>query len=360
MRAKGKEIQALKAWLTTVSKEQRWCVLINADPDAMGAAEALRRILSERTRLDVCRINEITRPDNLAMIRYLHLKVEPWSNDLREKYTHFAIVDSQPHHNAAFAGIPFSVIVDHHPLPREPFTNMPAPAYVDIRPAKSSTCTIFAEYLYGLHLRPSTSLATAMMLGIRTDTNLFERSGGQDDLEAYQWLSSRHDAMLLRRVVRSEYLIDWLPLFSRAFRSLRRCRTTGAHVWVGDVNNADLLVAIADFFTRVHGLKWIAVSGTVQRRLAVVIFRGDGSRDLGRLADACFYDVGSGGGHRSMARAEFQVSAIPNGEDCQDFIMRRLEVRKLRPKPAPPNARSQTNADHGKNSQKNEPLSLTP
>lgn len=331
MPSKGKEIQALKNWLETLAREQRWCILINADPDAMGAAEALKRIAAGRVRMDVFRINEITRPDNLAMIRYLHLKMEPWRRELMEKYTHYAIVDSQPGHHRAFADIPFSVIIDHHPLPsgQNPY---PDAAYVDIRPAKCSTCTIFAEYLRALRLRPSPSLATAMLLGIRTDTNLFERSGGKDDLDAYQWLSGRADSYLLRRVVRSEYLRSWLPLFSRAFRSLKECRGTGAHAWVGDVSNGDLLVAIADFFTRVHGLRWIAVSGVVLRETAVVIFRGDGSRDLGRLADACFYDVGSGGGHRSMARAEFPLDRVPEGEECGQFIQRRLEIRKLRPR----------------------------
>ncbi len=332
MRAKEKEIQAFKTWLGQLSRDQRWCVIINADPDAMGAAEALRRIVHTRARMDVFRINEITRPDNLAMIRYLHLRMEPWRDEFREKYTHFAIVDSQPHHHKSFAGIPFSVIIDHHPHPRVPLTDLPAPAYVDIRPGKCSTCTIFAEYLRALRLRPSPRLATAMVLGIRTDTNLFERSGGQDDLDAYQWLSGRHDAMLLRRVVRSEYLISWLPLFSRAFRSLRRCRVTGAHAFVGEVGNGDQLVAIADFFTRLHGLRWIAVSGIVQHDTCVVIFRGDGSRDLGRLADACFHDLGSGGGHSAMARAEFPASSLPAAEQPGAFIQRRLDVRKLRPR----------------------------
>lgn len=332
MRANGTEIQRLRQWLKQISRSQRWCILINADPDAMGAAEALKRIVSNRCRMDIYRVNEITRPDNLAMIRYLHLKIEPWREELTGRYTHFAIVDSQPHHHRAFANIPFSVVIDHHPLPRKDAEALTEPAYLDIRPQKCATCTIFAEYLRALRLRPSPRLATAMMLGIRTDTNLFERSGGKDDLDAYQWLSGKADSTFFRRVVRSEYLISWLPLFSRAFLSLRSCRRTGAHAWLGTIDNADLLVAIADFFTRVHGLRWIAVSGVVRNETVVVIFRGDGSRDLGRLADACFHDVGSGGGHRCMARAEIPVDVLPVEESCDAFVQRRLEVRKLRPK----------------------------
>ena len=134
---------------------------------------------------------------------------------------------------------------------------------------------------------------------------------------------------MVRRIIRSEYLRAWLPLFSRAFRSLRDCRG-GAMVWLNEVDSADLLVAVADFFTRVHGLKWIAVCGVVEKTV-VVIFRGDGSRDIGRLADACFYDVGSAGGHRNLGRAEFPLAAIPAGTKPADFIFQRLHSRKLRP-----------------------------
>ena len=331
---RGKALQALKDWLRTVTRDQRWCIVINADPDAMGAAAALKRIMAARTRVDIYRINEITRPDNLAFMRYLHTDSAPWKEEYLEQYTHFAIVDGQPHHHKNFSGIPFSVIVDHHPPKPEEYADLDL-RLVDIRPQAGATCTIFCEYLRGLGLRPSPRLATAMLLGIRTDTALFERSGGKNDFDAYQWLSARSDPMLLRRITRSEYLRSWLPLFSRAFRNLSECRGTGFHAWVGDVQNADLLVAIADFFTRVHGLRWIAVSGLVQKETVVVIFRGDGTRDIGRLADACFHDVGSAGGHRSLGRAEFPVSAVPEGETCLNFILNRLHKRKLRPKKDP-------------------------
>ena len=178
-------------------------------------------------------------------------------------------------------------------------------------------------------------LATALLYGIRTDTAAFERSGGEDDLRAYQWLSHHADTGLLRRIIRSEYLRAWLPLFSRAFRTLTDCRGGGAHATLNEINSADLLVAIADFFTRVHGLKWIAVSGIVDKTV-IVIFRGDGGRDIGRLADACFYDVGTAGGHRNLGRAEFPLSAVPEGVKPADFVQQRLQTRKLRPKPQPP------------------------
>lgn len=331
MRSRRQLAEALGAWLKTITRDQRWCILINADPDAMGAAAALARLMHGRARdVDIRRINEITRPDNLAMMRYLRLDVQPWAPGLQDAYTHFAIVDSQPHHNAAFRGIPFSAIIDHHALPRPEQAPTPPPAFRDIRPGIGATCTLLTGYLQALGIRPTPRLATALLLGIRTDTAAFERGGSEDDLAAYQWLSRKADPVLQRRILRSEYLRAWLPLFSRAFQDLRDCRGAGAHAFLGVVTSPDLLVAIADFFTRVHGLKWIAVSG-IAKRTVVVIFRGDGSRDIGRMADACFHDVGSGGGHRTLGRAEFPLAAVPAGTDPGDFVQQRLQTRKLRP-----------------------------
>ena len=291
-------VAQMRQWRQTLTKDQRWAILISADPDALASALALKRIMAHRVRgVDIFRINEVTRPDNLAMIRYLRIPAKLWQPEKADLYTNFAMVDSQPHHNPAFQGITFDLIIDHHPLTAG---QLPQAPFCDIRPGFGATSTMMTRYLQGLRIKPGPLLSTALLYGIRTDTATFERSGGEDDLRAYQWLIKHADATLLRRIIRSEYLRAWLPLFSRAFRSLRDCRG-GAMVWLNEVDSADLLVAVADFFTRVHGLKWIAVCGVVEKTV-VVIFRGDGSRDIGRLADACFYDVGSAGGNPFPSR----------------------------------------------------------
>ena len=325
------QISAFRQWRQALAKDDRWCILINADPDALASALALKRIMHPRTRLvDIMRVNEVTRPDNLAMVRYLRIPVKPWQPERASAYAHFAMVDSQPSHHPAFAGLVFSLIIDHHPL--TDLAGLLEPdAFCDIRTDVGATSTMMTRLLQGLRQRPGPLLATALLYGIRTDTGAFERSGGEEDLRAYQWLSHHADANLLRRISRSEYLRAWLPFFSRAFRSLTDCRGGGAYAALGEIKSADLLVSVADFFTRVHGLKWIAVSGIVGKTI-IVIFRGDGSRDIGRFADACFHDVGTAGGHRNMGRAEFPLAAVPDGVKPADFVLKRLMTRKVRPR----------------------------
>ena len=233
-------VAQMRQWRQTLTKDQRWAILISADPDALASALALKRIMAHRVRgVDIFRINEVTRPDNLAMIRYLRIPAKLWQPEKADLYTNFAMVDSQPHHNPAFQGITFDLIIDHHPLTAG---QLPQAPFCDIRPGFGATSTMMTRYLQGLRIKPGPLLSTALLYGIRTDTATFERSGGEDDLSAYQWLIKHADATLLRRIIRSEYLRAWLPLFSRAFRSLRDCRG-GAMVWLNEVDSADLLVS---------------------------------------------------------------------------------------------------------------------
>lgn len=330
MSERYEKMLALKRWRESLTPDSRWGIMINADPDAMASAMALKRILHPHARnVDILRINEVSRPDNLAMIRYLRIPLKLWQPDKADSYNCFAMVDSQPSHNPAFEGLTYSLIIDHHPYTRLDSFLRPN-AFVDIRPSIGATSTIMSQYLPAFHIRPGVLLATALLYGIRTDTGAFERSGCEEDLRAYQWLSRFADNSLLRRISHSEYLRTWLPFFSRAFRSILDCGCGGAYAALNEVSCADVIVSIADFFTKVHGLKWIAVSGIVHK-MVIVVFRGDGSRDLGRFADACFCDVGSAGGHKNMARAEFPLKQVPSDMKASEFIYKRLRSRKPRP-----------------------------
>jgi nanoRNase/pAp phosphatase (c-di-AMP/oligoRNAs hydrolase) len=300
--------------------EDDWLILINADPDAMAGAMALSRLIRHRVGgVTIARVNEITRPDNLAMVRYLRIPVIPWQPSLARSFRRFAMVDSQPHHNPAFQDMDFTVLIDHHPLPE---TAYPA-AFSEIRPECGTTSTILTEYLYNAKIRPGRRLATALQYGIRTDTGTFGRDSTELDIRAYHFLARYADPSLLTRIMGSEYLPGWLPCFSRALKNLRACGS-GRLTSLDEVESPDVLVAVADFFMRVHGVRWVAVCGCF-RDTAVVVFRGGlGGGNMGGLASA-FADVGSGGGHRGAARAEFAVSAL-EGEKMEDFVCRRLKA----------------------------------
>jgi nanoRNase/pAp phosphatase (c-di-AMP/oligoRNAs hydrolase) len=316
----------LHKMLEMLSREQRWLILMVADPDAMASAMALKRIMSRRVQdVVIAKTNPVTRPDNLAMKRYTRLKILQFDPGMLPRFDAFAMVDSQPHHNPVFKDIPFSIIIDHHPLPETPY---PA-EYCDIRPQYGATSTLMTEYLYNLDIRPGKLLATALQFGIKTDTSSFERHFYDVDLRAYQYLNRFADHVLLSRIARSEFHLHWLDTFAKACTNLYGMGESGQYVFVGEVDNPDILVNIADFFMRVYEIRWAAVAGQY-KDTAVVIFRGDGiSCDVGLYASQVFSEIGSAGGHKVMARAEFPVAAA-GGAELEMFIWKRLTSKALR------------------------------
>ncbi len=312
------ELQAL------FNKKERLLIMINADPDALASAMALKRVLYRRVHsAAIAHVNEISRPDNLAMIKLLRISIKKLTPPLLAQYDKFALVDSQPHHHPDFAKVDFSLVLDHHPLDK----NNPVQAeYKEIVPEYGAVSSLLTEYLYNLKIRPGKLLATALLYGIKTDTQSFERKFSDVDIRAFRHLTKFYDSLILQKIVRSEFHKEWLKYFSLAFRKIKLLGN-GSSIFMGKVDSPDILVILADFFLRVHNISWDIVSGIHDEKL-VIIFRGDGlHKDMGKLASQMFKDVGPAGGHKQMARAEIPLEKIDQ-KHAQQFILQRLgEVR---------------------------------
>jgi nanoRNase/pAp phosphatase (c-di-AMP/oligoRNAs hydrolase) len=316
--------EKIQALLSLLHKDERWLIVINADPDSMGSALALKTILSRKVHdIGIGHVNEINRPDNLAMIRYLRVPTRRLIPNLIAQYDRFALVDSQPHHHPELVKLNYSIVIDHHPVSADKPVLAPV---TDIRPKYGATCTMLMEYLQRLKIRPPKLLASALLYGIKADTQSFQRKFIDADINAFKYLSKYADHTLITRIVRSEYHLEWMRYFSRAFYNLRRIGS-GLTAHLGKVQSPDILVVVADFFMRVHSISWDAVSGVYGDTL-VVIFRGDGIRkDMGKFAASHFGDIGSAGGHKGAARAEVPMSAL-DGKDPEMFVLKKLSRGK--------------------------------
>ncbi len=312
-------------------KNERWLIMMNADPDALASAMALKRIISSRVgHVALAHINAISRPDNLAMIKLLRIPAQKYTPLLAAQFDRFALVDSQPHHSKSFAGIHFSVVMDHHPISKDNPVSAP---FVELKPDYGSNSSLLTEYLYNMKIRPGKMLATALAYGIKTDTQSFERQFNDVDIKAFRYLTKFYNPLLLRKIVRSELRKEWLKYFSLAFKKLKIINQ-GVTVYMGEVDSPDILVILADFFLKVHNISWDVIGGICGGKL-VIILRGDGLRkDMGKMADRLFSDCGTAGGHRSMARAEIDLNKL-DGQNAQQFILKRLGQGKKTPRKSP-------------------------
>jgi len=318
----------LSGFFKQFTNSDRVLVVISADPDAIACALAVRRLLAGRTAgVVISNVNQISRPDNLAMIRLLKIPLVAFSDVRTEQFSKLVIVDSQPKHNEHMAALHPQVIIDHHPD-----TGYQAP-FTDIRPTYGATATMMTEYLRAARIVPAQTLATALYHAIKTDTDDFKRQTLAEDLQAFQYLFRRTNIQLARRITQADLRLDYLKYFKIALQYMR-LRKGRVFVHLGTVANPDVCVIIADFFMRIHTVSWSIVSGICDKKL-VVIFRNDGARiNAGRIAQEGFGSFGSAGGHKTMARAEINlVDSKEPGIDFKDsrrvlnWIITRTEKR---------------------------------
>jgi nanoRNase/pAp phosphatase (c-di-AMP/oligoRNAs hydrolase) len=287
-------------------------ILINADPDSIASAMAVKRLLWRKvSSVTISNINIIKRPDNIAMIRLLGVDLVPIKNIVKDSFNRFVIVDSQPNHNEIFTEYPPHVIIDHHPD-----TGASAP-FVDIRPKYGATATIMTEYLRAAKIKPSSKLATGLFYAIKTDTDNFVRQTLIEDVRAFQFLYRHSNLHLINKIEQSELTVDFLKYFKIA---LDNKRVLKGHIFahLGQVVNPDICVIIADFFLKISSVNWSIVSGLYSKKL-IIVFRNDGLRkDAGKVAKQSFGQIGSAGGHKSIARAEIPFTDLKEVVDYKD------------------------------------------
>jgi len=317
--------EKLRRFYDQFSPEHHVLILINADPDAIASAMAVKRLLWRRvSSVTISNVNIIQRPDNLAMVRLLGVNLT-FINDLEpNKYDRAVIVDSQPDHHDAFQHLPAQVVIDHHP---DTTNQVP---FKDIRPKYGATASIMTEYVRAAKIKPSVKLATGLFHAIKTDTSNFQRQTLIEDVRAFQFLFRHANPHMVRKIEQAELRLDFLRYFEKALQE-KRLRRGRIFAHLDRIKNPDICVLIADFFMRVNSVTWSIVSGIYDQKL-IIILRNDGLRkNAGQTAQKSFGSMGSAGGHKGMARAEIQLDELKkkidpeNGKRLLNWIIRQIE-----------------------------------
>lgn len=278
------------------------------DPDAIASAMALREILSRKKGLSHCTFaatEPFRRQQNRELAQAMRLNIRLLSQVDASAHRLIALVDAQP---SFFGDIcPFikpAIVFDHHPRHGDWQAD-----WVDIRPQYGALSTVLTEYLLCARIRIPRNLHTALLYGIKTDTDNFDRDTIVEDIRAYTYHARRANMRLIRRIELNQTPMSYLKYFDHAFHSMKHYR--GRRVgFLGHVESPDVCVQVADFYLRLIGTSYVVVAGIVNDKL-IIIFRGDGYRqDCGAIAESACGLIGQGGGHRSAARIEITLDVL--------------------------------------------------
>ncbi|HBI22622.1 MAG TPA: hypothetical protein DDX84_00035 [Nitrospiraceae bacterium] len=278
------------------------------DPDAIASALAFRHLIGRnRTTAHIASFGEVSRPENLAMLRLLDIQVEKIIPDVILKYDGLCLLDVQPPHigeslTQVLNSVPVDVVIDHHPE---------KPGYQakikDIRATYGATSTILTEYLRAVEFNISQRLATALLYGIKSDTLLLGRGVAPADIEAFSYLYPIANSNILRRIERPEVHPEDIDSFSNALKK-RKIVKNILFSHLGRVRREDVIPHFADFSLQIEGVEWSVVSGLFRGNIVISVRNVGYVRSAGAIVKKAFGDLGSAGGHSHMAKAVIPVN----------------------------------------------------
>jgi nanoRNase/pAp phosphatase (c-di-AMP/oligoRNAs hydrolase) len=289
----------------------------NPDPDAIAAAAALREIANDTLGIScsVAHAGAVGRAENKALLDYLRLNTRELGDMELERFDRLGMVDAQPGAgNVKFdPTVRLDVVIDHHPIRRE----TRSARFTDIRSRYGATCSMLFEYLVAARIEIPARLATAMVYGIRSDTQDLGRESTKADVDAYLGLYPLANARALGRIVSAPLPPSY---FSRLRVALDRAIVFGDRIVsdLGELDSPEMIAEAADLLLRADGVCWTMCLGVIDGWIHLSLRTNSRERNAGKIARNLGGRRGFGGGHQALAAAQIP---IPNGNGKRQLAM---------------------------------------
>ena len=301
----------------------------NPDPDSLAAALGLRRLLEREGVPGTIALGGIIgRPENRAMVRELKIKLVPVDRVDWKAFAAVALVDTQPNtgNNSLPGGRRADIVIDHHP-PRADLGNVP---WLDIRTEMGATATIVYGYLRARGIQPDSTLATAFLYAIKSETRDLGRESGPDERQAYVELSALADFERLYAITNPKLGREHFVALDRALRS--------ATVWgellainLGALDYPDLVAEVADLMLPYEKAHWVFCVGQHNHTVYLSVRTDLADATAGSMIRRVVGSNGAAGGHGMIAggRLFAEVRDEPALKAVYDELVARM-VRELR------------------------------
>lgn len=265
------------------------------DPDSLGSAAAFGILLKIIYKLEskIYHYGEISHPQNKSMKNILHISLNDGEEFDPDDVAATVILDA----DLASTGFKsekltrVDVRIDHHEMERGD-----DPRIKDVRPV-GSTCSIVWEYLveYGIDLKEYPSIATGLVLGIKTDTLDFTNNLTDLDMEAYRSLLPAVNKELLLRVTNFKLPKENFEYEIIAFNN-KDIRATTLVTSIGElpIYSRDVISTIADKLIRMAGISNVIVLAIIDDHLQASVRSQDDRVDVKDLLVKTFGKDNSG------------------------------------------------------------------
>jgi nanoRNase/pAp phosphatase (c-di-AMP/oligoRNAs hydrolase) len=263
-------VEAFSRALADAIKKYRNILIVikgSPDPDAIASSYALSVICSHmNVSSSIVAAKKLSLPENRAFVNILEipLHISPALPDIRQ-FDAYIVADHQsPAARELTGSLPCAVFIDHH----EPAEEEISADFILRETEAGSTSTLIALLLknLGIELKPSvmTSVATALLYGIYTDTDKYSHAGGLD-YEALDYLSKYSDHDLFNKISSTPLSRKTLHLLKKAIEnktSYKDWLITG--IGYVDAGSRDSIAIIADFLLKRETFTTVIVFAAIE------------------------------------------------------------------------------------------------
>ena len=292
------------------------------DPDAIASAYGLQKIfehfdiestLCYEGRIDKLSTRKMTEVFNISIYSYDQIK-----DDMSEE-DYIVCVDSQKGNGniTDFIGDEIACI-DHHPV----YVNTEY-KYSDIR-FVGSCSTIIAKYFEDLGITPDKPTASVLLYGLKTDTLDFSRGRTLMDIDMFRFLYQKADNDMLKVLEHNNMELNDLKAYGAAIENIKIYGTIGFACIPFSCPDA-LIGIISDFMLELNSVDVTVIYSKREDGYKFSIRSESTSVDAGSVINLALKDIGSGGGHPSMAGGLIKTEDVPKlGDDPDTEIIRRF------------------------------------
>lgn len=321
------------------------------DPDALSSAWAYQLIAQQyNIETDIVYAGVLSHQENITLVKLTNLpakRLDPQKIQVTDfsTYQGCVLVDSQGNTSQLTpfiekAQIPMIVVVDHHSDQGEIKAE-----FSDRRPHINATATMFTEYLQGGLLqfnqnnKTHVKCATALMHGIRTDTNQLLQAQAEDFL-AMGYLSNYYDPQLFQAIMHSARSRRVMDVIEKALKN-RQIRNNFSFAGVGYLRyeDRDAIPQAADFLVTEENVHTAVVYGIVHDeeedielmigslRTTKITLDPDEfiKAAFGKNSEGHFY----GGGRYHAGGFEIPIAFLAGFNDHPEYVKLKWEVYNL-------------------------------
>lgn len=295
------------------------------DPDALSSAYGMQVFLKANgIESTICYAGKIDKNSTKRMLENFGIVVVNIDDvpDMKEE-DYIVTIDAQKYNSnlTDFVGNEVACI-DHHP------TIIPcAYHYSDIRIC-GSCCSIVTDYFIQSGTSLDVNTATALLYGLKMDTDSFNRGVTDFDIEMYGYLHKIADNDRIIAMYNNNMEIEDLHAYGEAIRNIQIYDNVGfAYI---SFECPDALVAmISDFILGLDVVEFAVVYASRDGGYKFSVRNETQLYHAGMVTAKALDGLGGGGGHFSMAGGVILATKMSLLGDDRDFEIRKRFMKAL-------------------------------